>query len=144
MWLLGPGPAATAVGQLAAFAGGVHVALAPHHFSESTVYGWLFLIDGAALLLGGGVLMLSGHVRAWRAAGMAAAATALAYLISRTAGLPGLHPEVWDLKGIFTTSLEGIVAITALVAGLVADRTGPAAPSEQDPAWLLALASRTR
>ncbi|MGH2784288.1 MAG: hypothetical protein ACRDJ1_03440 [Actinomycetota bacterium] len=136
-WLLRPGPAATTVGQLAAFAGGVHVALAPHHFSESTLYGWLFLIDGAALLLGGGVLMLSGHVRAWRAAGTAAAATALAYLISRTAGLPGLHPEVWDLKGIFTTALEGIVAITALVAGWAGDKPEP---PEQDPAWLLALA----
>ena len=113
------------------------MSLAPHHFSESTVYGWLFLIDGAALLLGGGVLMLSGHVRAWRVAGMAAAATALAYLISRTAGLPGLHPEVWELKGIFTTALEGIVAITALVAGLAGDKPEP---PERDPAWLLELA----
>ena len=140
-WLLRPGTAATTVGQLAAFSGSVHVALAPHHFSESTIYGWLFLADGATLLLAGGVLMLSGHVRAWRAAGLAAAATALAYLISRTAGLPGLHPEVWELKGIFTTAMEGVVTIMALVAGLAGDRPEP---PKQDPEWLLALAARSR
>lgn len=140
-WLLRPGTAATTVGQLAAFSGGVHVALVPHHFTESTVYGWLFLVAGAALLLGGGFLMLSGHVRAWRAAGSAAAATALAYLISRTAGLPGLHLEAWDLKGIFTTALEGVVAITALVAGLAGGRPEP---PREDPEWLLALAAKNR
>lgn len=142
-WLLRPGAVATTIGQIAAFAGGVHVARAPHHFTESTLYGWLFLADGAALLLAGGVLMLSGHVWAWRVAGMTAAATALAYLISRTAGLPGLHPEVWDFRGIVTTGLEGLVALSALTAGLVGSRPERRKP-EQDPVWLLALAARDR
>jgi len=138
-WLLRPGAVATTVGQLAAFAGGVHLALAPEHLRESTVLGWLFVADGAALLLVGGWLVLTGRVWAWRTAGAICAATVLAYLISRTVGLPGLHQEAFDLRGIVVSSMEGLVAVSALAAGFVGDR--PPRP-QQDPAWLLALAAR--
>jgi hypothetical protein len=138
-WLLRPGAAATTVGQLAAFAGGVHLALAPHHLGESTVMGWLFLADGAALLLAAGFLMLSGRVWAWRAVGAVAAITILAYLTSRTIGLPGLHYEPWDLTGIVTSGIEGFVAVSALAAGLASGRKPP---PEGDPVWLVALANR--
>jgi hypothetical protein len=140
-WLLRPGAVATTVGQLAAFAGGVHLALAPEHLRESMVHGWLFVATGASLLLVGGWLVLTGRVWAWRVAGVISAGTVLAYLLSRTIGLPGMPVEAFDLRGIVTSSIEGFVALSALAAGLVGDR--PARP-QQDPAWLLALATRDR
>lgn len=140
-WLLRPGAVATTVGQLAAFAGGVHLALAPEHLRESTMHGWLFVATGASLLLVGGWLVLTGRVWAWRIAGVISAATVLAYLLSRTIGLPGMPVEAFDLRGIVTASMEGFVAVSALAAGLAGDR--PARP-QQDPAWLLALAARDR
>lgn len=143
-WLLRPGAAATTVGQLAAFAGGVHVARVQHHFGESTVFGWLFLVLGAALLFAGGVLMLSGKVWAWRAAGASAAIAALTYLVSRTGGVPGLSSEAWELRGMVTASVEGAIAIAALVAGLSSGRAPSTPPAPKDPAWLLALAARER
>lgn len=139
--MLRPGAVATTVGQLAAFAGGVHLALAPGHLRESTVVGWLFAADGALLLLVGGWLVLTGRVWAWRTVGVIAAANVLAYLISRTVGLPGLHLESFELRGVVTSSLEGIVALSALAAGFVGDRRPR---PQQDPAWLLALATRDR
>ena len=56
-------------------------------------------------------------------------------------GLPGLHQEAFDLRGIVASSMEGLVAVSALAAGFVGDR--PRRP-QQDPAWLLALAARER
>ena len=83
--------------------------------------------------------MLSGRVWAWRAAGTLSAVTILAYLISRTVGIPGMHYEPWDFTGIVTSGIEAVVAITALAAGLVGGRRPP---PQQDPAWLVALANR--
>ncbi|MGH2728968.1 MAG: hypothetical protein ACRDKS_18505, partial [Actinomycetota bacterium] len=121
-FFLRPGAVATAVGQLAAFSGGVHLGLAPNHLRDHSVYGWMFVADGAAMLIVGGWLVLTGRVWAWRAAGTLAAATALAYLVSRTTGLPGLHYEAWDVRGIVASGVEGLVAISALAAGLAGDR----------------------
>ncbi len=140
--LLRPGAVATGVGQLAAFAGGVHLALAPHHLRDHSLYGWLFVAIGSALLLAGAWLVLTGNVWAWRVAGMLAATTIVAYLVARTVGLPGLHQEPWDVRGIVTSSVEAVVAISALAAGLAGSRTAATPPSQRDPAWLVELASR--
>ncbi|MGH2727688.1 MAG: hypothetical protein ACRDKS_12025, partial [Actinomycetota bacterium] len=109
-----------------------------------SVYGWMFVADGAAMLIVGGWLVLTGRVWAWRAAGTLAAATALAYLVSRTTGLPGLHSEAWDVRGIVTSGVEGLVAISALAAGLAGDRAAKTPPPTRDPAWLVELATRYR
>jgi FtsP/CotA-like multicopper oxidase with cupredoxin domain len=106
----------TAVGTAAVVAGVVHLALAGDHLHESVLVGAGFFVSGAALVVAGLGLSLSGKRRAWIGAGTAACLTALAYVASRTVGLPGAEREAWDTLGVATTMLEGAVALAAVSA----------------------------
>jgi len=108
-----------------AVAAGVHASLVTAHLRESTLLGTLFVID--AVILGLTALVVSDR-RAWPAhlAGAAAvlAGTALAYVLSRTAGLPGVigEPEPVDALGLFTTLSELVGAGACLLVILRRDR----------------------
>jgi FtsP/CotA-like multicopper oxidase with cupredoxin domain len=106
----------TAVGTAAASAGVVHLALARDHLHESLLVGAGFLVSGAALSIAGLALSVSGKRRAWIGTGTAACLTALAYVASRTVGLPGAAREAWDAVGVVTTMLEGAVAVVSFWA----------------------------
>ena len=97
------GPLVCAVGA------GVHAGLVTAHLRESTLLGVLFAVD--AVLLGLAALAISDrHARTVHHAGAAAVlvGTALAYLLSRTTGLPGVtsEPEPVDVLGLLTTVSE--------------------------------------
>jgi FtsP/CotA-like multicopper oxidase with cupredoxin domain len=94
-------------------AGGVHVALFPDHLRPHPWLGIGFLAVGMLLVLAGAVVAQRGPLNqiAWHAFGLAAAVTALAYVLSRTVGLPGHPPEPWDVLGMFTTGAEIAVAL---------------------------------
>jgi peptidoglycan/LPS O-acetylase OafA/YrhL len=107
-----------------AVSAGVHAGLVPAHLRESSSLGVLFVV--ASVLLG-----LAGLVVSDRGAGatpltgaaVVLGGTALAYLLSRTTGLPRLsEPEPWDALGLFTTLSEVAGAAACLLIILRRDR----------------------
>jgi len=100
------------VGGLSLVAGLVHLVLAGHHFEEAAWLGTAFLADGLGLSLAGIWLLTSGTKQAIRAAEVIAALTVLAYLGSRTIGLPGMDREAWDALGLVTTITELAIVVS--------------------------------
>lgn len=91
---------------------GVHAALVPGHYVEGgALLGGAFLL--AALLLAGAGLLASGGRTA--PAATVLAGTALAWLLSRTTGIPGLlDREPPDPLGVATTVVEVVAALAAV------------------------------
>lgn len=101
-----------AVSAALAVAGLVHFWISPHHLHESLPLGLAFVANGLALIaVAYGVLV--GNRFARRFAPVLCLATVVAYVLSRTTGLPGGHAETWDLLGIATSSVEMLVAVWA-------------------------------
>jgi hypothetical protein len=102
---------------------GVHAALVPEHLHESVPLGLSF---GAAAVLLGVAAAVTGLRNDLRLVAPVAAlliGTAVAYLLSRTTGLPGLvdHPEPVDALGSATSFLE--VAAACACVRLIALRS---------------------
>jgi hypothetical protein len=97
-----------------AFSAGIHVALAPDHLGESTALGLSFLVAAALLLaLGLGTFARPRSMRLPLLIALLSAALIAAYIASRSAGLPILHPEPEpvDAVGVTTKAVE-LVALT--------------------------------
>ena len=96
---------------------GVHAALVPEHLLESRPLGLAFAVDAVLLVLGALVVRDPRHDR-WAPATTASllVATVLAYLLSRSAGIPWLipHRETLDLLGFIVSTAE-VVAVLAAV-----------------------------
>lgn len=93
---------------------GIHMYLAPMHLEEKPYIGVAFLIGSAALAVSI-VGLVSDRERTRTAAWLLGAATSLmmsiAFLLSRTVGLPGHYLETWDSQpedvlGLVTLGLE--------------------------------------
>lgn len=96
-------------------AGAVHLALTSEHFEEGAWQGWLFAVDGLALIGSGLWFVLSrSNPAALTAAGIAIL-TAVAYLASRTFGLPLFGREPWDSVGLLVTGGELVASALALL-----------------------------
>ena len=108
---------------LAIGAGVVHLVLAGPHFEEATWLGTAFLLDGFVFCAAGVWLLFGSTKQPKRAAVVIAALTVVAYLASRTMGLPGMEREGWDSLGLVTT-----IAELMIVASLpILDRSRPEA-----------------
>ena len=108
---------------------GIHAGLVPAHLRESTLLGFLFAVD--ALLLAVAAISIRDGRREGRddvlfTALVAAllASTAIAYLLSRTIGLPRLISEVEPVDGLgaITTLFELIGLGACLLLTLRTDR----------------------
>lgn len=90
--------------------GGIHVYEAPDSFSEAAYKGWLFYANGAgALLAAYGILR--DRQWGWYLGVAVAAGSFLAYIASRTVGLPLLaaEPDAWfEPLGISSFIAEGL------------------------------------
>ena len=112
-------PARAVAALVCAGSAGVHAGLVTSHLHESVLLGILFALD--AVLLGGAALRVSdplGRTRDAVAAAAVLAATAFAYLLSRTSGLPGASEvESVDTLGAITTlsELVGAAACAFLI-----------------------------
>jgi hypothetical protein len=114
------GPVQTGAGAFVALAcaaaAGVHAALVPEHYQEGGIrLGGAFALS--ALLLGICALLVSrGTSRALPV--VVLLGTALAYLLSRTTGIPLLidEPEEPDALGLVTTVAEVVAAVVAVLA----------------------------
>ena len=100
-----------------ALSAGIHAALTPGHFRETTGAGLGFL--GSTLLLAAlcvGLTYRADSLLAVRAAGVGLAGLLAAYTLAVTTGLPVLHPEPEpaDGLGLVTKAIELVGLAAAL------------------------------
>jgi hypothetical protein len=124
----------TAIQSLAVVAllvtGLVHLALVPEHFEEAAYSGWLFLADSVAALALVPVLLRSDRRLGWLAAGLLGGLTVAAYVLSRTAGLPGLADDIgqWTEPLSFPALAAEVTLVAAALARLSGSVTEWASP----------------
>ena len=106
---------------LIAGAGAIHLAAAVPHLRESAVLGTAFVATGWAQLLLGALLTAERPGRGAVLSGIVlGVVAATAWALSRTVGLPILHPEVEQVgtAGIVTVTLE-LLSVAALTWALL-------------------------
>ena len=102
-----------------ALSAGAHFRLAPEHMAESPLLGMGFIVAGILLVaLGVGAFFRPYSPGLTLALAVLLAALILAYAVSRTAGLPVVHPEreTVDAVGLVTKVVE--IAAMALALRL--------------------------
>jgi hypothetical protein len=100
-----------------AFSGGIHIALAPEHLGESAPFGIGFLAAAALLFaLGLGIYLRPEGAALALLIAILSGALIAAYVASRTAGLPLLHPapEAVDPVGVITKAVEALALFLSL------------------------------
>ncbi|MDQ6686459.1 MAG: hypothetical protein M3Z50_02415 [Actinomycetota bacterium] len=95
----------------------VHLPLVPAHLKEAPYVGWLFIAFVVVCLALAVALVLADTSVAWLASGSVALAALVAFLVSRTVGLP----QLGDDMGNWTDPLGyPAMASEALMTGLAA------------------------
>ena len=74
----------------------IHATLVPQHLREAPYAGVLFLCLSSAAAVLAVVLVTTNDDRAWLATGALSAGAVLAYLLSRSVGLPSLGDDIGD------------------------------------------------
>ena len=106
--------------------GVIHLVLSPEYFSEQAYIGVLFVAGGLFLLVLAVRLWRADDAPSWLLGALTMAAMGIAFVLSRTTGLPGFHESGLDLSGVVSLVLEaGFVA--AAVPALIS--TGDARPA---------------
>lgn len=97
----------------------VHLIEMPEHLEEMPYLGVLFGVGGLLLIAAAVGLFRNGWSRlAWTTGSLVAAGMFVGYVISRTAGLPGMEVESWvEPLGIVSLALE-VVFLAAAAAAL--------------------------
>lgn len=132
---------------------GIHLALTPDHLIEKRYIGVLFVIGSA--LLGLVVIGLSTdrdrpRTLAWLLGAAVNAAMLVAFVLSRTTGLPQGYREPWasapeDLLGLACVALE-VVFLLCAAASLRPSRPAEVVPAGATPppaGWRLPVHDRT-
>jgi hypothetical protein len=129
-----------------AVVGIIHLVLSPEYLSEKTYIGVLFIAGGVFLCILAVMLWVRDNVPSWLLGALTMAAMGIAFVLSRTTGLPGLKESEWELSGVVALLLEaGFVAaaIAALSRGGAPARTAPAAAADDDVRFSHSSAART-
>ena len=113
-----------------AVVGVIHLVLSPEYMSQQTYIGVLF-IAGGLLLCGLAVaLWRADNVPSWLLGALTMAAMGIAFVLSRTTGLPGFKESEWDLSGIVALILEA--GFVAVVIPALSPRRATLAPAAED------------
>ncbi len=99
----------------------IHLITTPHHFEAANYLGWVFLANFAGSLLAA-VGIYRGTSWGWLLGVLIAVVSFVAYLISRTAGLPGTGGEFvghWNTWGIISLIVEALFVVLYLAATTV-------------------------
>ena len=91
----------------------LHLVLVLEYFGEQAYIGLSFLAL-AAISIWAAVRVLADDGRAWAIGALASAGAFVAFIVSRTIGLPSFHPTDWELSGIIALVLEAIVVGAAV------------------------------
>jgi hypothetical protein len=128
-------PAAWGASLLLVVAAATHIPLIQEHLEEAPYVGWLFIVLSGVCLTLAVVILFVDHAGVWALSGLTCLAAVVAFLASRTFGLP----QIGDDVGNWTDPL-GFPALTseALMTGLAVVRLrrhrhlGPE-PADLDP-----------
>lgn len=120
-------PAAASLSATAA----IHMTLVPDHLREAPYAGALFIALSAAALATAMVLSATDHEFVWLAAGAISLGALVAYLLSRSVGLPSLSDDIGDWAnplGLAAVACEALT-IACWLARSAALPRGSLAPS---------------
>jgi hypothetical protein len=126
-WLLAPlrSPLRFPAAVLALVAAFAHVPVTREHLVEAPYIGGLFILLTASFTVLATVLLLSDSAAAWTALGVGCALAVVAFLVSRTLGLPQMSDDVGDwLNPIGLVSILTETATAALAGLALKGRTG--------------------
>jgi hypothetical protein len=104
----------------------IHILELPDTLGDQAYVGWLFIAAIVSSLLLATILTRTNNSSAWIVTGGFAALVLIAFLFSRTTGLPGFtdYKGVWDdPSGLRSMVVEGLVV---LVSGAVLATRNPA------------------
>ena len=87
----------------------IHLFLAPEYLREHTYIGVLFILTGVGCAVDAPWLWFRGGRPAWLLGAAIAAATFAAFVLSRTVGLPGFKESSWEISGIVSLAVEGLL-----------------------------------
>jgi hypothetical protein len=93
---MSPYPQRLAAAALLAATAGIHIALVPDHLREAPYAGVLFIALSAAALALALVLLIRTDLVIWAMSGGLVLSAMLAYIASRSIGLPSLDDDVGD------------------------------------------------
>jgi peptidoglycan/LPS O-acetylase OafA/YrhL len=116
-----------------AVVGVIHLVLSPEYLSEQTYIGVLFIAGGLFLCGLAVALWRADNVPSWLLGALTMAAMGIAFVLSRTTGLPGFKESEWELSGIVALVLEaGFVAVAIPALAPRRDTVAPAARTADD------------
>jgi len=127
------GVAANVVAFGLAATAGVHAGLVPEHLREAPQLGSLFVLaTGLPLAVAAWVAIHPADRRAFRSAQLLIASLIVAYVASRTVGIPVFQPEVErvDALGVSTKAVEALALLCAFRLGRTPG--GPRSPLIQE------------
>jgi hypothetical protein len=87
--------------------GAIHFIDAPGSFGDATYKGVLFLANGIAAVVAAFGIYRGERTWGWGLGVLVAGGALVAYVVSRTMGLPGLVPDIWlEPLGILSLMVE--------------------------------------
>jgi hypothetical protein len=92
--------------------GAIHFIDAPGSFGDATYKGLLFVANGIAAVVAAVGIYRGERIWGWGLGLLVAGGALVAYVISRTVGLPGLAPDVWlEPLGILSLLVEATYVV---------------------------------
>lgn len=95
----------------------IHLIEAPSNLSEAAYKGVLFILNGFGAFVAAAGIYRGQRTWGWGLGFLIASGAFVAYVVSRTIGLPSLPVDIWmEPIGILSLIVEGSFAALALIA----------------------------
>ena len=92
--------------------GAIHFIDAPGSFGDATYKGLLFVANGIAAIVAAVGIYRGERIWGWGLGVLVAGGALVAYVISRSVGLPGLAPDIWlEPLGILSLLVEAAYVV---------------------------------
>lgn len=97
----------------------VHIPVIPMHLEEAPYIGYLFIALTAVCFALAAAVLLVDSILVWAAGGVVTALAVIAYVLSRTVGLPQIQDDIGNWSeplGIAAITAETLTVLLAVVA----------------------------